>query len=232
MNENKTYTAESRIPEIISYLAIRKAIGVIGILLPIVLVIGALVLADCKEIQGSISKYHHTVMQNVLVGSLCSISLFLWAYKGYKKKKGEFISDNWVGNFAAMFALGVAFFPCYICQEDLTSCISQLYLRKIIGIFHLGWAILFFLTLAYFSIVLFTKGGKQKNKLLYKVCGYIILACISIIIIYYLFLKTPFPQLQAIKPIFWLEAFALWAFGISWLVKGKVSMSFLVKVKK
>jgi hypothetical protein len=23
------------------------------------------------------------------------------------------------------------------------------------------------------------------------------------------------------KPVFWLEAFALWAFGVSWFVKGE-----------
>ncbi len=225
MTEKNTSVAESKLPEVISYLTLRKAVGIIGVSLPIVLLTGSLVLANCCEVQGSISKYYHTVMQNVFVGALCAIALFLWAYKGYEKKETEKKSlpgDNLAGNFAALFALGVAFFPTYIGPEDLTPCITGLYLRKVIGYFHLGWAFLFFLTLAYFSIVLFTKGRNKKKNRLFRVCGYTILACILIIIVYKFLLKKLFPQLQDLDPIFWLETLALWAFGVSWLTKGNL----------
>jgi hypothetical protein len=36
-------------------------------------------------------------------------------------------------------------------------------------------------------------------------------------------LVPPFNQaLKSLKPVFWLETIALWAFGISWLTKGAV----------
>ncbi len=205
MVENKNSVPESKLPEVISYLTLRKAVGIIGVSLPIILFTGSLLLSNCYHIQGSISKYYHTVMQNVFVGALCAVALFLWAYKGYKRKaddKKKYMGDNLAGNFAAVFALGVAFFPTYIGPQDLTPCISAVYLRKAIGYFHLAWSLLFFLSLAYFSIVLFTKGKKKRNNRLYKVCGYIILVCLFFIVVHCLFLKNSYPQLEELKPIF------------------------------
>ena len=228
MNPNKSADPESKIPEIVSYLTIRKAVGIIGISLPIVLLAGSFIISDCSEVQGSISKYYHTVMRNVFVGALCAVALFLWTYKGYRRDAKDhkyMIPDNPAGNLAALFALGVAFFPTYIGSDDLTSCIRQVYDHKVIGTLHLIWAFLFFLSLAYFSIILFTKGKNKSANRFYKICGYTILGSITLIIIYLYILNDIFPQLRKINPVFWLETFALWAFGVSWLTKGKVSFA-------
>jgi hypothetical protein len=57
---------------VISYLALRKAIGLIGILLPFVLA-GAYMLVVSKIIvRASISDYYYTATRNVLVGDLCA----------------------------------------------------------------------------------------------------------------------------------------------------------------
>lgn len=226
MNQKNSSTAESKIPAVVSYLVLRRAVGIIGVSLPIVLLAGSIIIFHCGEIQGSISKYYHTVMRNVFVGSLCAVALFLWAYKGYKRDEMDskyMIPDNPAGNLAALFALGVAFFPTFIGPESLTSCITEEYPRKVIGNIHLFSALMFFLMLAYFSIFLFTKGKSKNENRLYKICGYTILGCIITIVIYLYLLKNNFPQLQKIKPVFWLEALALWAFGVSWLKKGKMS---------
>lgn len=225
MNQNTSSPPESKIPEVVSYLALRRAVGIIGVALPIVLLTGSILIFSCNEIQGSISKYYHTVMRNIFVGSLCAVALFLWAYKGYKRDEKDskyMLHDNPAGNLAALFALGVAFFPTFIGPNDLTSCIECDYPRRLIGNFHLFWALSFFLMLAYFSIILFTKGNNKHENRLYKICGYTILICLLLIGIYLYWLKDIFPNLQKIKPVFWLEAFALWAFGISWLRKGKL----------
>jgi hypothetical protein len=225
MNPDNSPAPESKIPEVVSYLTLRRAVGIIGLSLPVVMLAGSMLLFDCDEVQGSISKYYHTAMRNVFVGSLCAVALFLWAYKGYKRDAADrkyMIPDNPAGNLAALFALGVAFFPTFIGPNDLTSCIHDEYKHRIIGYFHLFWAFSFFLSLAYFSLILFTKGKNRNANRLYKICGYTILGCLVLIIIYLFLLKENFPQLRQIKPIFWLEALALWAFGISWLVKGKV----------
>ena len=80
-----------------------------------------------------------------------------------------------------------------------------------------------FAIFSYFSLILFTKGvakptpQKKKRNIVYKVCGYIMLACILLIFLNFL-IK---PQLGDLKPVFCLETIALWAFGISWLTKGE-----------
>ncbi len=84
-----------------------------------------------------------------------------------------------------------------------------------------------FLTLSYFCLFLFTKttpGGtptpekRDRNKI-YVVCGVIMLACIVLVAVYHMFLANT--GISRIKPVFWLETFAMWAFGFSWFIKGE-----------
>jgi hypothetical protein len=45
--------------------------------------------------------------------------------------------------------------------------------------------------------------------------------CILLLVPYFL-MDTIKTQLDKFKPVFWMETLALWAFGISWLVKGQL----------
>src|SRR5262245_5003850 len=89
---------------VLSYLSLRKAIGLLGACLPFVLAIGLFVL-DGKGLQGSISGYYHTEMRDVFVGILCAIGVFLLSYRGYESE------DRIAGNLACAFAIGTALFP-------------------------------------------------------------------------------------------------------------------------
>lgn len=204
-----------QVPEVVSYIMIQNAIGFLGILLPLVLVFGTLLFGHMKEVLPSISAYYHSNMRDFFVGLLCAVALFLFAYKGYEKR------DNIAGNLGSLFALGVAFFPTSNC-DPITR-------PHWIGIMHLCCAALFFLVLIYFSVRLFTKTDKKvlsqqkKNfNLVYKTCGYVMLACIIIIALYLFILENAFPKLTDVDFVFWLEAIALWAFGVSWLTKGRI----------
>ena len=84
------------------------------------------------------------------------------------------------------------------------------------------------MVLSYFSLVLFTKTKegelptpeKKRRNVVYVVCGVVILVCIALIGLFHLFFKDT-KALADLKPVFWLESLALWAFGISWFVKGQ-----------
>ena len=86
-------------------------------------------------------------------------------------------------------------------------------------------AALLFLTLSYFALFLFTKSGgdptpaKLVRNRIYRFCGVVMLACIAGIGIYHAFLDHT--ALSRLNPVFWLETFALWSFGISWFIKGE-----------
>ena len=208
MEASKSDIAADKSDLVISYLTLRKAIGVLGISFPVILAFGACVFGD-YGIQRSVSNYYHTNMQDVFAGILFAIALFLFSYRGYERK------DNIAGDLACIFAIGVAIFPT-------TPDIAKPDWMPVIGILHLVFAMLLFLTLIYFSLFLFTKGksvGKKKSRnRVYRWCGFIMLACILLVPVYHLFFK---PGLDHLNPVFWLEAFALLAFGISWFTKGQ-----------
>ena len=98
----KTY--DELLSQTYSYLALRKAVGWIGILLPFVLMLGMFLVFNEKPVLKTISLYYHSGMRDVFVGAICSIALFLFFYKGYNKW------DNWAGNLAGFFAVGIALF--------------------------------------------------------------------------------------------------------------------------
>lgn len=200
---------------VFSYLELRKAIGLLGIAFPFVLSIGALILFQ-TGIQSSISSYYHTGMRDVFVGILCVIGFFLLSYKGYKPW------DNIVGDLGCVFAVGLALFPT---TPDVAAASGA----RLIGYVHFAFATLFFLTLICFSLCLFTKTHPkkpptrrklQRNKV-YKACGYTMGICILIIAIYSFLPDTMTSFLKAYKPVYWLEALAILAFGISWFTKGE-----------
>lgn len=196
---------------VLSYLTLRKAIGIIGMALPFVLVIGRILL-EKPGILSSISSYYHSVMGDVFVGSLCAIGVFLLSYRGYERV------DDIAGDLACLFAVGVALFP--------TAPASDVSLREaLIGGVHLFFAACFFLTLAFFALILFRKTNpdkppthrKRQRNAVYALCGYAILACLALIILEKFFSSS----ISLPQPVFWLESLAIIAFGISWFVKGE-----------
>jgi len=200
---------------IYSYVSLRKAVGWIGILLPFVLALIPLLIFKSGGIESSISHYYYTTMRDVFVGALCAVALFMFFYCGYDRR------DDWAGNLAGIFAIGVAWFPATESGPIDT-----------IGIIHFTSATLFFLTLAAFSLILFTKTKKNEDgmdedlrtdqkkirNVIYIVCGVIMIACLAAIAIYEIFIKDGY-EIQSF--VFWAESIALIAFGFSWLTKGK-----------
>jgi hypothetical protein len=214
---------------LISYLALRKAVGVIGIALPVVLVLGNWQLFHSQAFEDSISYYYYTGMRGVLVGSLWAIGIFLMSYRGYQRR------DEIAGRLACVFALGVALFPT--ARETGTCDIGHLFrldhggcdAAHIISFFHATCAALLFTTLAYFSLFLFTETHpgreqdmtrrKRERNVVYYVCGWIIVA--SIISILTLHEGLHISQFGRLPVLFSLESVAVIAFGASWLVKGE-----------
>lgn len=200
---------------VVSYLFMRKAIGCLGIALPFVLALGAMAV-DGTELQSSMSAYYFTVMGDVFVGVLCAIGVFLLAYKGHGPV------DDLAGTLACVFAVGVALFPTV--HGDSPSEQEQL-----IGYIHIGCAAAFLLTLACFSLFLFTKSApgatptakKRQRNAVYVICGCIILLALGVLGLL-AFLEHPaVGQIKSLNGVFWLESAAVVAFGVSWFVKGE-----------
>lgn len=212
---------------VLSYLTVRKIIGILGLLFPLLLVLGSYILGKCNEIQPSISNYYHTNMRDVFVGYVCTLSIFLFSYKGYD------LTDRIVSALTGIFGLIVALMPTNLKADPLTGLIPDCNIwcnverHNWIGIVHLAAAGLFILGMAYFTLFLFTKGETDptpqkliRNKI-YKSAGYIMLTCIALLILFFVLPDSISNPLLKFKPVFWLETIAFLAFGFSWLVKGE-----------
>ncbi|MBB4688960.1 DUF998 domain-containing protein [Amycolatopsis jiangsuensis] len=193
-----------------SYLFLRRAIGVLGIALPIVVIAGKQLL-EGGDLLGSLSSYYYSDLRNVFVGILCAIGVFLISYRGYG------VLDDVAGNIAAVAAIGVALFP--------TTPASPTPGQHAIGIAHLVFATIFFLTLAFFCLFLFTKidgaapsRRKTSRNVVYRVCGIVMLASLVLIVVIGQFFAD---ATAAWHPTLWLESLAVVAFGAAWLVKGE-----------
>lgn len=203
---------------IISYLTMRRFIGVLGIALPIVVVLGSF-LQNGFVIQGSISGYYYTNMRDFFVGLLCVVAMFLISYQGYEA------IDNFVSTISGLFAIGMIIFPTGMYSGKIVKVGMFLINDNISEYIHLAFGTLFFLALAFNSLFLFTRRHskilsleKRRRNILYKVCGSIMIASMLLIILYMFFLKET--EIARYNPVLLLESIGLLAFGISWLVKG------------
>jgi hypothetical protein len=217
-------------PEIISYYTMRRAIGILGITLPLILVAGSSLFGDCKEVQTSISLYYYTNMRNVFVGFNCAVAFFLFAYRGHDWR------DNLAGYLGCIFVLGVAFLPCAISTPNQPCLVTVSDQNPLVGKLHNMNAILYFIILIVYSLVLFPKThmdmvtgekmfmGRQKKKrnVVYYISGSIMTGSLLLIIAYMWILKYNYPDLDQLNPVFWLESLVLLSFGISWMTKGQL----------
>ncbi|GAA1385513.1 DUF998 domain-containing protein [Pseudonocardia kongjuensis] len=193
---------------VLSYLGLRRAVGVIGIGLPFVLVIGDLALGG-DGLRDSISRYWYSPVRDVFVGSMCAIGVFLYCYR-YDRP------DRLLANVTGTAAIAVALLPTSPETGATTA-------GTVVGWLHLVAAAIFFVGLAVFCLDLFTRGDvhnprKAARNRVYRICGATIIACLVLAALDAALL----PDALAARwnTLFWLEAVAILAFGVAWFVKG------------
>lgn len=214
-----------------SYLLIRTLVGVIGILLPIVLMIGeGYFIRGGIHLRGSLSAYYHTSMRDVFVGSLCVTGFLLASYMAGQTKTWDF----WLSLVAGVAVFGVVFFPTWrsglsndaprcgsIPTPEGCSAIQQEFGEAQVARIHAVSAAIFILCLA--AICFFFAHRErvhQKNRPMerfHKSCGVAILAAVAWVLIGGS-LKI---DIWELTPLYLGEVISVWAFGASWLAKGK-----------
>lgn len=209
---------------VISYLTLRKAVGILGMALPFLLILGYLFFEGSCTFPPSISHFYYTDSGNIFVGTLCAVSLFLFSYNGHDK------GDKVAAKIAGFFALLVAMFP-----TDFGGFADMQCSRIMDGenpasnVIHYLSATILFSTFAFFSLVQFTKtnkpgqiaGPKRTRNSIYKICGWLIVICIAGIAAVSFLPAAVYNKIKPFKPTFVLETIALLAFGFSWLIKGE-----------
>lgn len=213
---------------VLSFLAVRQCLGYLGLMLPVALLVGAHLFH--RPVEPSISGFYYTQMTDIFVGTLAAIGVFLYAYKGYRKRPGEWISDGLIARAAGTAAIVVALVPTTPRGSVNCSIIQCLVGPQNGATIHYGAALLFFSMLAVFCLWMFPKSTPHKRRSpqklrrnrIYYGCGTVLLVAMAGILIYFALLpKATQAALDRVAFLFWLESLGVWAFGISWLVKGR-----------
>lgn len=237
----KSQTPATPRDEIISFKKLRAFIGFTGILLPIVVVLGCYLLgAGPFSWQHSVSHYYYSLMHIVFVSILCVLGGFLITYQG---------KDRWesrLSNLAGGCAFGIAAFPTsfggFQPEHDGTNQYLQL-IKPVAGIWggiHFAFAAALFICFIIFCLYFFQKPDERytgldevkfkRRKLLYTICGWIII--ISILMIALINFKIRPEKGILVYGTFIFETTSLWAFGTAWLVKGSAALKKVRVVRK
>lgn len=222
-----------------AYRYLQRVVGLIALALPFVVSIGDRLIAD-HPLRGSISAYYYGSTGSYFVGSLCALAVFFLSYQYEKPPRPGYAIDRAASNVLSALAVGVALLPTAAEGEQARGA------SAVIATLHLVCAGLLFVLLAYFSLCRFTRTAgdsdrfdlrseirrsvnsdpaliaamssrKRRRNTIYRVCGWIIVACIVMVGV---------SNALHWHVLFWLEAVAIVAFGTSWLVKSD-SISFL-----
>ena len=209
--------------DVYTFRRIRKAIGVLGVLLPITLYLFSVIPFFETYLQPSISDYYYTHLRELFTGVLCAVGLFLIRYKGHSNSN-FFKDDSKLTNIAGFMAFGVALMPTspHSSGDKIFTLIPMDY--RWLGWLHYGFAATFFITLAIISINVFTIGQAKNTEIpisimnenhIYKTCGYLMLL---FIVLTPICAKLEFFTYSTLM----FETLMLFAFGISWLIKGRI----------
>ena len=197
---------------VFSYRTFRFLIGFIAISIAIV------TWALSGEAIGSISASYHTDAQDIFVGSLFIVSIFMLAYNG-KRIDGK---RNWweftFAKAASLFAVLVALFPtdsncsAVECFPEYARELSNLIGTTPPGV-H-GFSAVAFFILLFLIMCIFLHRAWYKEKGPCRAIVYGICAIGMIGAVFYVLLQ------DSRRDVFWGEFLALFFFGLGWIYSG------------
>lgn len=210
-----------------SYLLIRTLVGLIGVALPTALLLGDSALPGNPLLRGSLSAYYHSGVRDVFVGSLCAIGVFLIAYRVFERNL-----DNLLGTSAGAGAILVALFPTGrppigdIPQTPLQQALGEDFVKTV----HFVGAALFITCCALVCLSFGRREGERgqdranasgRARLsphtwmwIHRTCGWLIFAALAFVVL------TNVVGRFDEHSLLYGEIFSIYAFGISWFLKG------------
>lgn len=207
---------------IFTYRRLRRAIGYLGIALPVLLVGLSFFPFFSTRLQPSISDYYYTNLRDIFTGTLAAVGLFMISYKGHGNTS-ILKNDQLLTNIAGIMAIGVALIP--VTPEFESQKVYTLipYHFSWLGWLHYGFAALLFGIFALLAINVFTIGQNRAEDIpvstfnenhIYRFCGIAIIVLMILVPISEEFGLFNYSTLV-------LESLALFFFGAAWLIKGR-----------
>jgi len=201
-------------PYVRSYVFMRLAIGVLGFLLPPLLVFLEPILFDGQPYpRGSLSAYYYSGVRELFVGMLCAIGVFLVIYKIADRTR-----ESRVSTYAGIAVIVVALFPtgkpgAGVPPTPLQNLLGEELVEAIHFFFAGAFIFLLGLITRYFG-----KHRPERRRLHYA-CAVVIGLALALAVIAGF---TGEPD----KGILIAEWIAVWAFAISWLATVELDLIF------
>jgi hypothetical protein len=213
-----------------SYLTIRAAVGIIGLLLPVVLIVGeAYFLAGDVHVRGSISAYYHTAMRDVFVAGLCIVGFLLSTYMAAQRKRTDFTLSLVAGVAVTI----VAFVPTGRpgLRSDAPRCgtepmppgcsaLQQAFGENAVATLHFIAAAVFIVSLGVNCLYFAWREGRSGNARIARVqrtCGVLIVAAVGWVALG----RAGAPTVWGLTPLYLGELVSVWAFATSWLISSR-----------
>ncbi len=237
-----TQTKKDPLP--LSYLNVRKIVGVMGMLFPVIVFLGNVILFD-TELLSSISANYHSRFGWFFVIVLVAIGIFMFTHQYYE---ADTKWEKRLAIAAGIFAIMVAIFPT--ASEELPIVHRPLFeiggieldflTDEVIAMIHLGSAALLFFIIGVFIFHFIPKKEEDlkdneanERRKWYKGLGGLIFLMIVIMALDAIlgFIGSTFPNTNVVSLkeffkfpnlVYWGELLALWFFGIAWAISGEV----------
>lgn len=218
-----------------SYLVIRTAVGIMGILLPLVLILSEVLLKGTVQVRGSLSAYYHTSARDFFVCILCVTGVLLITYLAGQRRSFAY----WASSVAGFAVLGVAFIPTgrpdlppgavpcgHASSPAPTGCtaIQQWLGETPAATIHFGCAAVFIVGLAVMSFCFASprkaaglSPPKPPKRFLQYSCGVVIMLAVVLVAV-----GSPLKwHIWILTPLYVGEVLSVLAFGASWLAEGE-----------
>jgi hypothetical protein len=216
-----------------SYLLIRAVVGVLGIVLPFVLILGEwFFLRGSAAVRGSLSAYYHSSMGDFFVGALCVVAFLLLMYMSGQRRTADFV----LSSIAGVALLGLVFLPTrrpgladgeprcgpdVVPQPSGCSPFPSTFGEDPVSALHAVCAATFILSLAAICFA-FSRRDRVKRRLSHRarihfVCAVVIIVAVIGVVVGSLFDARIF----RLTPLYLGEVISVWAFGVSWFAAGE-----------
>jgi len=221
----------------VSYLTLRRMIGILGLALPAILIfVNILLHGSEKAWQSSISHYYFSSGTVIFTGILISFGLLLISYRGYDPdpKLGERVSDNRWTNIAGVMALIVALVPTTPDERVIFPLSPNAHSESTLSLLHLAASASFFLIMGWVFLVKFTlmspeaRAARTNQQLkrdqlrsqIYTICAYGIWAgLVFCLVVFTMEDNGRLPHVLNEFGILIGEIIMLVFLGVGWLVK-------------
>lgn len=208
---------------------LRILIGILGMALAILVRLTVGVVSDYWHPLPSISHYFYTAAGPLFTGVMLQLGVFLIIYRGREKL------DAVVSTIAGVAAILVALFPTNglttLCSDPAYPYCNSLLPNNVLrNAVHYGSASIFFLSMAFMCLFIFTKSDvppqlrtpqKRIRNKIYRICGGVIVGAIAGMLSNFFGIISN-ETFYRYDLTYWLEFVAITGIGPAWLVKAEV----------